>query len=200
MKLLLIFSILILTAPAFSDDLNGTTWALSGVGCRERVNGSLDPSTHVSKLPTSGDVTAGIIYFVDGSNVNMTTTVKGTERSDSGTYSVSGNTVTITGASGGNMTIDIVGERLVIVGSRTESAKECCSVQIVEDWKGYKKEVENWPANRGGNTHSLGTWEEQKAKNGWDEQWLAENETEWNELRDKCRNEKPFVYVLGTVD
>ena len=188
---------MILTAPAFSDDLNGTTWALSGVGCRDS---SLAADTHISKLPTSGDVTAGVIHFVDGSNINMTATVQGTERSYSGTYSVSGNEVTITGASGGGMTINIVGERLVIVGSRTESAKECCNAQIVEDWKGYKEEVENWPANHGGNTHSLGTWEEQKAKNGWDEKWLAENKTEWNELRDRCRGEKPFVYVLGTVD
>ena len=68
--------------------------------------------------PTSGDVTAGVIYFVDDSNINMAATVQGTERSYSGTYSVSGNEVTITGTSGDDMVIDIVGERLVIVGSR----------------------------------------------------------------------------------
>ena len=200
MKLLLIFSILILSAPAFSQQsLSGTTWALSGVGCRES---SLAADTHISKLPTSGDVTAGVIHFVDGSNINMTATVQGTETSNSGTYSVNGNEVTVTGGGSeeGSMTINIVGERLVIVGSRTESVKECCNAKFVEQWKGYKEEVENWPANHGGNTHSLGTWEEQKAKNGWDEQWMAENEIEWNTLRDKCRNEKPFVYVLGTVD
>ena len=168
------------------------------MGCRDS---SLAASTHTSKSPTSGDVTVGIIHFVDGSNINITATLQGTETSNSGTYSVNGNEVTVTGgASEDDMTINIVGERLVIVGSRTESAKECCNVQIVEQWKGYKEEVENWPANHGGNTHSLGTWEEQKAKNGWDEQWMAENEIEWNTLRDKCRNEKPFVYVLGTVD
>ena len=198
MKLLFIFSILILSAPAFSNDLNGTTWALSGVGCRDS---SLNASTHISKPPTSGDVTAGVIHFVDSSNVNMTATVQGTEESHSGTYSVSNNEVTLTGASGdGSMTIDIVGERLVIVGSRTESTKECCNAHFVESWKGYKEEVENWPANNGGNTHSLGTWEEQKTKNGWDEEWLASNEEEFEALRDKCRNEKPFVYVLGSVD
>ena len=192
MKLLLIFSILILSAPAFSNDLNGTTWALSGVGCRD---GSLDASTHISKSPTSGDVTAGVIHFVDGSNVNMTATVQGTERNHSGTYSVNGNEVTLT-SGGESMTIDIVEGRLVIVGSRTESVKECCNAKYVEKWRGYKKEVENWP----GGAHPKGTWEEQKAENGWDEAWLASNKEEFEALRDKCRGEKPFVYVLGIVD
>ena len=196
--MLLIFSSLILSAAAFSQSLSGTTWALSGVGCR---NGSLDASTHISKSPASADVTAGVIHFVDGSNINMTATVQGTERSHSGTYSVNGNEVTITEAGGGGgMNIEIVEGRLVIVGSRTEAVKECCNLQWVESWRGYKEEVENWPARNGGNTHSLGTWEEQKAKNGWDEQWLASDETEWEQLRGKCRREKPFVYVLGTVD
>ena len=196
MKLLLIFSILILSAPAFSNNLNGTTWALSGVGCR---GSSLNASTHISKSPTSSDVTAGVIHFVDGSNVNMTATIQGTERSYSGTYSVSGNEVTITGTSGG-MTIEIVEGRLIIVGSRTEAVKECCNVQFVEKWRNYKEEVENWPSNNRGETHPEGAWEEQKAKNGWDEHWLADDEAEWEQLRDKCRREKPFVYVLGTVD
>ena len=192
MKLLLIFSILILSTPAFSNNLNGTTWAFSGVGCRES---SLDANTHTSKSPTSGDVTAGVIHFVDGSNVNMTATVQGTERSHSGTYSVSDNEVILT-AGGSEMTIYIVSERLVIVGSRTESVKECCNAKYVEQWEGYKEEVENWP----GGAHPKGTWEEQKADNGWDEEWLASNEEEFETLRNKCREEKPFVYVLGTVD
>ena len=196
MKLLLILSFFILSAPAFSNNLNDTTWALSGVGCRDS---SLAANTHISKSPTSGDVTAGIIHFVDGSNINMTTTVQGTERSYSGTYSVSGNVVTITGASGGDINIDIVDGRLVIVGSRTESVKECCNAKYVEKWEGYKEEVENWPSTRG-STHPKGTWEEQKAENGWNEEWLASNAEEFEALRDKCRTEKPFVYVLGTVD
>ena len=165
------------------------------MGCRDS---SLAASTHTSKSPTSGDVTAGVIHFVDGSNVNMTVTVQGTEKNRSGTYSVSGNEVTLT-AGGGDMTINIVGERLVIVGSRTESVKECCNAKYVEQWEEYKEEVEKWPSTRGG-THPKGNWEEQKAENGWDEDWLASNEEEFEALRDKCRNEKPFIYVLGTVD
>ena len=196
MNLLLIFSILILSAPAFSNNLSGTTWALSGVGCRES---SLDANTHISKSPTSGDVTAGVIHFVDGSNVNMTATVQGTERSHSGTYSVNGSEVTVERKRGMIWTIYIVEGRLVIVGSRTESVKECCNAKYVEQWRGYKEEVENWPSTRGG-THPKGTWEEQKAANGWDEAWLASNAEEFEALRDKCREEKPFVYVLGTVD
>ena len=198
MKLLLIFSILVLSTPAFSNNLSGTTWAFSGVGCRD---GSLDANTHISKSPTSGDVTAGVIHFVDGSNINMTATLQGTERSHSGTYSVNGDEITVTGASGGeSMTIEIVEERLVIVGSRTESVKECCNAKWAESWRGYKEEVENWPDTHGGDTHPEGTWREQKARNDWDEEWMAGDETEWEQLRDKCREEKPFVYVLGTVD
>ena len=130
MKMLLSFLILILSVSAFSQSLSGTTWTQSGVGCRD---GSLDASTHISKLPTSSDVMAGVIYFVDGSNINMTATVQGTEKNHSGTYSVNGNEVTVTGASGGgSMTIEIVEGRLVIVGSRTESEKECCNLKFVE--------------------------------------------------------------------
>ena len=147
-------------------------------------------------LPTSSDVAAGVIYFVDGSNINMTATVQGTERSHSGTYRVNGNEVTVTGASGGrSMTIEIVEGKLVIVGSRTESEKECCNLKFVEKWREYKEYVES-----GGNTRSQGTWEEQKAKNGWDENWLASDKAEWEQLKDRCRAEKPFVYVLGPVD
>ena len=58
------------------------------MGCRDS---SLAASTHTSKSPTSGDVTVGIIHFVDGSNINITATLQGTETSNSGTYSVNGN-------------------------------------------------------------------------------------------------------------
>ena len=189
MKLLLSVLILFLCVPAFPQSLSGTIWALSGVGCRDA---SLEANTHISKSIASGDITAGIIHFVDGSNLNMNVITGGKERSHSGTYSVSGNTVTV--PAGRDLTINIMGERLIIVGSRTESVEaKCCEIRYVEEWEGYKEHVENYPSENNGKTHPDGTWEEQKV-------WLASNDEEYDALRDKCRLEKPFVYVLGRVN
>jgi len=187
MKLLLIFSMLLLCAPVFPNDFSGTTWALSGVGCRD---GSLSASTHVSRSSTSGDVTAGIFHFVNESNVNMTVILRGKEESRSGTYSVNGTNITIRSGFQ-RMTVNIVEETLIVVGSRSESVQECCNAKQVENWRGYKANLIQ--------AEGTATWEQEKAEKGWDEDWLAGNREEFDRLKTKCREEKPFVYVLGEV-
>jgi len=192
-KFLLFFSILLLQIPAFSNDFSGTTWALTGVGCRD---GSLSERSHVSKSLTSGDVTAGIIHFIDDNRFNMTQTLKGEEQTLSGAYRVNRESITF-GLGARAKTIPIVGRELIFVGSKHDSVKECCPAKHVGDWRDYKRYIQE-----GGPTsdHSRGTtWEKKKAEEGWDEEWMAESEEEFERLREKCQREKPFVYVLEEV-
>ena len=194
MKLLLSF-LAVVCAPAFAQSMSGTTWALSGVGCRAA---SLESSTHISKPARSGNITSGVIHFEDDRNINMLVTDGKGDMSESGTYSVRGDEIKINAKNGAEMTIHRTGKRLIILGSDTESMRECgCKAELWPDWRVYKEEVETHPSRHDGETHPEGTWEEQKDKNNVDEDWLADNEQEFEELKNKCSK---FVYVLGKVD
>ena len=174
----------VVCAPAFAQSVSGTTWALSGVGCRAA---SLKSSTHISKPARSGRVTSGVIHFEDDRNINMLVTDDKGDRSESGTYSVRGDEIKINDKNGeeGVMTIHKVGKRLIIVGSETESMEECsCKAKFLRGWRQFKKGQGE-------------LWKEEKDKNNWDENWLADNEQEFEELKNKCSK---FVYVLGRVD
>ena len=131
MKFLLIFSILLFYSPAFSNDFSGTTWALSGVGCRDS---SMSRSSHASESPRSDlqDVVAGTFRFLDDRNVEMTATMRGREQTQRGTYRVGRNEIEIDGA---KMSLLIERNELIIRGSGREAFEICCGESTQEEYQ-----------------------------------------------------------------
>ncbi len=184
----LLFLVLFFPVFSFSEDLSGTIWTLSGVGCRDA---SLDSDSHISKPIASADVSAGMFNFTDDRNVNMTAQVQGKEQSHRGTYTIHRDKVILRGGDGG-ITLYIRNQRLVIIGNRIESGTECCNVQWVDSWRTTKRDIEK---------EGRETWEQYKQRHNldMDDDWTAETKEERKKLDNKCLKEKPFVYILGKV-
>ena len=202
MKLLsTLFVLFSFSAMTQERDLSETIWTFSSAGCRDS---SLSTNSHVSKTPNSADVTAGIVNFEDSKNVRLngkievkdekTGKIKREEQTIRGTYSVSEDIVTFSGGRGKNMNgyfrIEDGSERLIIIGSSTESEVLCCNIHWVENWRQTKERIE---------AEGVETWDEHVKSKGWNKGWIAETREELETLKDDCLKENPFVYVLGKV-
>ena len=185
MKLLLFFLTLFFCISAFSNELSGTIWSLSGVGCRDA---SLSSDSHVSKSLTSSDTTANFITFVNDKVVNITETVQGRTKTHVKNYSIEGNEIFVDGKTIGYL----IKDRLIMIGNRHESSDACCNVQEVENWRNVKEDIER---------EGKETWKEHKRRHNFDvdDQWIAGTKEELEGIMNKCFKEKPFVYVLGKV-
>lgn len=190
MKYFCIFLSLFFIPSGLSNELTGSIWSLSGVGCRDA---DLDPASHVSKTTAVADVTAGIINFESDTQVRINQTVQGRETTDTGTYKLKGKEITFSsGGSSKKGTAYLINDRIILIGSTFEAGLECCGVNWVDNWKAIKRQVE-----QGGEE----TWQEHIKKHNLPiNEWTAASEKELKSLNKKCQKENPFVYVLGKVN
>lgn len=195
MKLFLF--VLLFPLSAFSTDLSGTAWALTGVGC---MDSSLSPSSYRSKPSSLMDVSNGKFNFIDDSNLQVEYTREGRRRVQRGTYSVSGDKVDYRGPNGEKgLDMYIREDILVSVAGGHESVDHCCPRSIrrvieggvYENWRQWKKAAEA----RGED------WEEHKkeANLDIDDELTPESVEELFELKQKCAREYPFVFILRRV-
>ena len=117
MRLLLTF-LMTLSFSAFAD-VTGT-WAYSGSGCRDS---SLDPDSHRSKIPSSGETMVSEAIFTfnrDGTAEMKATFEDGGKSHEKGTYTLRGDRLTI---HEWDVSIKVVENRIVI---QDEEEDEVC--------------------------------------------------------------------------